>query len=390
MERRSGARIIGFLVAVVVVFGLMGIVLYLVGGTVAGWALLLTGALGLSLIRLIVSPRGLKLLLTWVLALVLAGTAVTFGRQELTVSLPGVLTREAIRRAMWLDFMRGDGMLTLGAQYARMGGTWDSPGGYTLTVLDGPSMHLELLEAENGDPEKVIFLLHGGAYVVPLANNYRDMAVRYSNLSGGAAVALLDYRTAPANHYPAALEDAKTAWEYLKSAGYLPENIIVVGDSAGGNLAVVLTAALRDAGKPLPKALVLMSPWLDMASEGASHTYNLYRDPLFGRREGEAGENGGTLMVSYAGNTDLHDPYLSPVYGSFEGFPPILIQVGTWEVLESDSIDAAEKAAKAGVSVQLTRYEGMFHVFQMFGDFLPESKAAWAEVKEFIAAQWGK
>ncbi len=183
------------------------------------------------------------------------------------------------------------------------------------------------------------------------------------------------------------MEDAQEGWEFLIAQGYKPENIIIAGDSAGGNLTLALVEKLRDEGKALPSAMVCMSPWADLAGKGESHTTNIYKDPLFGIKEGTAIDEN-FVPPTYAGNADLQDKYLSPIYGSFSGFPPMLLQVGTYEILESDSLAVFEKAKAAGVDVKLTKYEGMFHVFQMAGNMMPESKAAWAEVTEFLTKQY--
>ncbi|MDF2821133.1 MAG: acetylhydrolase, partial [Clostridiales bacterium] len=207
----------------------------------------------------------------------------------------------------------------------------------------------------------------------------------------GVNVASIDYRIAPKYQYPAALEDAQKAWNWLLEQGYKEENIVVVGDSAGGNLALALVAILRDNGKPLPKAIICMSPWADMAGEGESYSYNLYNDPIFGLKKGETTtkkiETSGKIGL-YAGDTDPHDKYLSPVYSDFNGFPSMLIQVGTFELIESDSIAVFEKATAAGVNVTLTRYKGMFHVFQLLGNITPEGQAAWEEVGAFLRSQF--
>lgn len=160
-----------------------------------------------------------------------------------------------------------------------------------------------------------------------------------------------------------------------------------MGDSAGGNLSLALTMLLRDAGRKLPKALVLMSPLTDFDEHGDSYIYNVYKDPLFGKKKGykePKGEQMHHLLRAYAGKTDFKYKYLSPAYGRFNDFPPMLMQVGTYEVIESDSLTVYEKAKNDGVDVRLTRYFGMFHDFQMLFSLFPESKKAWKEVEKFI------
>ena len=161
--------------------------------------------------------------------------------------------------------------------------------------------------------------------------------------------------------------------------GYKAENIILAGDSAGGGLSLALCMYLRDHGYDLPMGIIAMSPWTDLTASGESYDYNFEKDPLYGNtRESLIYEN------AYPGDHDKTDPYISPVFGSFKDFPPMLIQVGSNEMLLSDSETVAEKARAEGVKVRLHVYEGMFHDFQMAYTAIPESKKAWAEAGRFI------
>ncbi|MBP7508745.1 MAG: alpha/beta hydrolase [Prolixibacteraceae bacterium] len=298
------------------------------------------------------------------------------------ISFSGWIARESIRNTFQSRTMKNGKMLEMGKEFATKPSVWKAPHGYKLTKFDIEGVPAELLEKGDGS-DTIILQFHGGAYIIGLTDLYRTLAVRYCRLSKGASVLTIDYRVAPENTFPAALIDAYKAWEWLINKGYKPENIIIVGDSAGGNLTLALTAKLRNEGKQLPGALICMSPWADIAMEGESYKYNLHKDPMFGLKENEIIPEMKTKIVSYAGNTDPHDKYLSPVYGEFTNFPRMLIQVGTHEVLESDAITVYEKAKAKGVNVTLTRYEGMFHVFQIFGNF-KESRMAWKEVAEFL------
>jgi acetyl esterase/lipase len=250
-------------------------------------------------------------------------------------SLLGIVVRESIRLLLRI-LPLGEGGL-LGAQKAPpvIKSRWRAPKGYTNTRYELPDCAVEILRQQSGS-DTVIYQLHGGAYIFGFYDLYRRNAVRWSKLTGNAAVASLDYRLAPRHTYPAALEDALTGWRFLLEQGYKPDNILLVGDSAGGNLALALLLKLRDEGRALPRAVVVMSPWADLSGEGKSHRENIYLDPMFGipRRKPVPAT---ASRPAYAGGTDLHDPYLSPVYAACEGFPPMLIQAGTWEVLASDS-----------------------------------------------------
>lgn len=299
---------------------------------------------------------------------------------EESASIPGVLVREMI--AMVGHHM-GKGV----RQFLPLPELeWRVPLGYDHVVERLDRAALEWLHnAHVGKGGKIIYQLHGGAYITPLTNQYRNNAVRLSKLAGDIPVATLNYRTAPEYVYPAALEDALEGFDALLGKGYKAEDILLFGDSAGGNLCLALTLELRKRGRALPGALVLLSPWTDLASRGESYKENLYKDPMFGIDEGQDPEDAGVTTI-YAGNTPLDTPELSPAYATFENFPPMLLQVGSYEMLLSDSVTVAKRAKEVGVNATLTIYEGMFHVFSICcGDLIPESRAAWEEVGQFFA-----
>ena len=195
----------------------------------------------------------------------------------------------------------------------------------------------------------------------------------------GMSVLTVDYRVAPENPYPAALEDAFSAYCWLLEQGFSSEQIIVAGDSAGGGLAMALCHYLKDKGMQLPCGLIAMSPWTDLTAGGESYDTNYEKDPLFGNSRD-------TLIYNkdYLGDNDPMDYYISPLFGDFRGFPPMLIQVGSYEMLLSDSVSVAAKAREQGCRVRLSIYEGMFHIFQMAAKLLPESRKAWVEIGRFI------
>jgi len=257
---------------------------------------------------------------------------------------------------------------------------WKAPDAYNMTHFDLKNFSMKLLtKAENPRFDKVILQLHGGGYVAKIKNSYYNMATYYCDAGDGISVLSPDYRVAPEDPYPAALEDALASYQWLLNHGWTGEQIIVVGDSAGGGLAMALVMYLRDHDMPLPCGLVAMSPWTDVTASGESYTLNYELDPLFGNsKETMIYEN------DYAGDHDKKDPYISPIYGNFRQFPPMLIQVGSTEMLLSDSVTAASMADIAGVDVRLSIYDDMFHVFQMAGKKFPEAKKAWEEVETFL------
>lgn len=235
----------------------------------------------------------------------------------------------------------------------------------------------ERLLTEN---REVVLQLHGGGYIGKMKNAYRDFAVLYAKMPGERAVLSVDYRVAPEDPYPAALEDAYAAYQWLLEMGCKGNQIIVAGDSAGGGLALALCLYLKDKGEPLPKKLVLMSPWTDLAATGDSYETNFEKDPLFGNTTDSM-----IYSNAYYGENDPKMPYISPLYGDYEGLPPMLFQVGGAEMLLSDSARAAKKAKAAGCEVKLTIYDGMFHVFQLGMKKMKESRDAWKEIEEFVS-----
>ena len=257
---------------------------------------------------------------------------------------------------------------------------WKCPECFTMQTIEMEHFTMELLESkENANRDKIILQLHGGGYVGAMRNAYRMFAGLYNEVSHGMSVLTPDYRVAPEHPFPAALEDTVEAYEWLLSCGFKPEQIIVAGDSAGGGLALALCMYLKDHGKALPCGLIAMSPWTDLTASGESYDTNYERDPLFGNTRDSLIYN-----KDYVGDADETNPYISPLFGDFTGFPPMLIQVGSYEMLLSDSVSVASKARHQGVKVRLSIYDGMFHIFQMAAKMLPESRKAWAEIGKFI------
>jgi acetyl esterase/lipase len=241
---------------------------------------------------------------------------------------------------------------------------------------------MELIYRADDKPRYLIIQFHGGAYQYGYSDSYRRSALKYLSITCETKVLSLDYRLAPEHSHPSALEDAIMCYDYALQMGYDPEKIIVVGDSAGGGLALALGLYLRDHHLPLPKAMITMSAWTDLAADGESYIRNKSRDPLLGERIE-------TLDVAgIIGETDVYDPYISPAYGSYEGFCDLMMHVGDCEVLESDTLTVARKAAQAGNRVDVTIYRGMFHVFQLAFSLIPDAQKAWKEIGRYIAGQF--
>lgn len=204
----------------------------------------------------------------------------------------------------------------------------------------------------------VILYCHGGGYSTGSHIYARTLTTKLS-ASTSMDVLSFDYRLAPEHPYPAATEDAMKAWDYLMLLGYGARDVIVAGDSAGGNLALSLVFKLKEQQRLLPRGLVLMSPWTDLTSSGDSHRTKAELDPVLDADYLER------MITNYAPERDLEDPYISPLFGDFEGFPPVYIQAGDNEVLLSDSEMIHQKMIQANVSAKLDVFKGMWHVFQM-------------------------
>ncbi|MBD5556434.1 MAG: alpha/beta hydrolase [Roseburia sp.] len=301
--------------------------------------------------------------------------------RENEASIQGKVMRDVIAHVTG-DFLIGK-KIKNGELRKRIGNNeppWKCPDCFEMTVIEREHYRMELLESrEYPNTQKIILQLHGGGYVGAMRNAYRMFAGLYNEVSRGMSVLTPDYRVAPENPYPAALQDAYDAYCYLLEQGWFAEQIILAGDSAGGGLCMALCHYLKDLGQQLPCGIVAMSPWTDLTASGESYDTNYEKDPLFGKTRDSMIYN-----KDYVGDNDPMNAYISPLFGDFRQFPPMLIQVGSYEMLLSDSVEVASKARMQGVKVHLSIYDGMFHIFQMAAKMLPESKRAWVEIGRFI------
>ena len=199
---------------------------------------------------------------------------------------------------------------------------------------------------EGADVERVILYLHGGAFVIGSIESHWKMVARIAKAAGCRAL-LIDYRLAPEHRFPAALDDSVKAYRWLLAKGYQPDRIAIAGDSAGGTLTASTLVTLRDAGDPLPAAGVMLSPATDMEMSGESFKTRAREDPMIRQSWG------GKCIGMYLGSTDPRDPLASPLYADLQGLPPLLIQVGTREVLLDDSLRFTDRAKEQGVEVDL-------------------------------------
>ena len=273
--------------------------------------------------------------------------------------------------------MRPDDPLERRARIEAAGRHLKPPGDVVTTPVDAGGVKAEWLSSPTVDPGRVHLHLHGGAYYTGSLDTHRELASRIGRAARMRSL-LIDYRLAPEAAFPRALEDAAASYRWLLSEGFEPARLVVTGDSSGGGLAVALLVKLRDAGDPLPAGAVLFSPWLDLALTGTTLRSNARRDPI---NRLEYLEMSSRL---YAAGNDLRNPLISPLYAPLGGLPPLLVQVGTDEVLLDDSVRFAARAKEAGVQVTLDVYKGMFHEFQMSARFLPEGRRAIEAAGEFI------
>lgn len=222
-----------------------------------------------------------------------------------------------------------------------------------------------------------ILYLHGGAYVLGSPKTHRALTSHLAK-AARASVYVIDYRLAPEHPHPAALEDALTAYRWLLDQGMAPRNISLSGDSAGGGLALATALAIRDAGLPAPGALALISPWTDLTLSGESNRRNAVIDPMLHHTWAA------TSATQYCGTLPHDHPACSPLFADLRNLPRMLIQVGSDEIVLSDSERLAEKARAAGVDVRLHRFDGLWHVFQLHAGMMKASNQAIDEIAEFL------
>lgn len=245
----------------------------------------------------------------------------------------------------------------------RLGALFGQNKAILIKEVDIDGMYGEWLCVNRAHMKKyVIMYCHGGGYSTGSSLYARTLTTRLAS-STSMDVLSFDYRLAPEHPYPAAVEDAMSVWNHLMLFGYGARDVILAGDSAGGNLALALTHQLKKEGRLLPRGIVLLSPWTDLTSSGKTHVTKEGIDPVLSAAYlEEATQN--YLGKDYEEEL-LKEPSVSPLFGEFEGFPPTYIQVGDQEILQSDSVLLYKKMDRAGVNVTLDVFKGMWHVFQM-------------------------
>ena len=229
--------------------------------------------------------------------------------------------------------------------------------------------------------EYVILYLHGGGYAFSVRAH--DNLIAFVALAAQARTFALDYRLSPEHRFPAQLEDAQAAYQWILSSGIPSNRIVIAGDSAGGNLALVLLLALRDARQPLPALAVCLAPWTDMDSTYTSMKENELYDWIEQRMAVRWAE-------WFCRGTDLKNPLVSPIYADLSGLPPIYIQAGDAEILIDMIQVFVRKAQEQGARISLEVWKQMNHVFQAYGPLTPQSREALQRIGEVIQQAMGE
>lgn len=266
---------------------------------------------------------------------------------------------------------------------AQMRQDWDTlfggvPVDAALEDVDAGGVKAQWVSAPGVDAQRAVLYFHGGGFQVGSLVSHRELMAQLS-AAAQCRVLGVDYRLAPEHRYPAALDDASAAWQWLIGQGFEARHIALAGDSAGGGLALSLLLRLRDAGQPLPAAAVLMSAWTDLTASGASYGTRADSDPIHQR----------PMIVAMARNYlgkegNPADPQVSPLFADLKGLPPLLAQVGDRETVLDDSRDFVARAKEAGVDATLQVWDHMIHVFQQFPAQLPEARAAIQDLGRFL------
>jgi acetyl esterase/lipase len=239
------------------------------------------------------------------------------------------------------------------------------------------SAYGDLITTLASQQDRYVLYLHGGAYRLGTPATYRHFTWRIATAARVRLLAL-DYRLAPEHPFPAALDDAVSAYQWLLANGANARKLAVIGDSAGGGLTLALLLKLRDRGMPLPAAAVTLSPWTDLALTGPSIRLNTDADPMLNA------DDLPQFASDYLAGANPKDPYASPLYGDPSGLPPTLFHVGSDEILRDDAVRMAEKMVGAKCEVDLEVWPRMPHVWHLLAPVVPEAMAAIRKIGAFI------
>lgn len=265
-----------------------------------------------------------------------------------------------------------------------VGSAWPVANDIKREAVDGAGVPGEWSLAPGSDPAKVLLFFHGGGYCSGSIKSHRRMVTEAGRAMGVRTLAI-DYRRAPEHPFPAQHEDALTAWRFLRTDGYAASDIVVGGDSAGGNLSLSLISRLRAAGDALPACGWLVSPWTDLTMSGETLAIKDAVDPIIHKAYLEE------LASAYVPSAmKRNDPLISPLFADLAGFPPMLIQVGSAETLLSDATRLAAAAGRADVDVRLEIWPHMSHAWPVWNAALEDGRRALASAGEFVRAKLGQ
>lgn len=225
--------------------------------------------------------------------------------------------------------------------------------------------------------DAALLYLHGGGYSIGSPQSHRHMLAPLS-ADTGVPIFSADYRLAPENKFPAAVDDGVAAYKGLLDSGIAADHLAIAGDSAGGGLAIATLVAARDKGLPMPACAVVFSPWVDLSQGGESHRARARRDPIVSKQGVDV------MAAAYLAGLDPKTPLASPVFADLKGLPPLLIQVGTEEALHDDAVALKARAESAGVEVSFESWGGMIHVWHAFHPILAEGRDAIARAGAFV------
>ena len=255
------------------------------------------------------------------------------------------------------------------------------PADSTVEAVTAGGVPAEWIVAKGAATDAAVLYLHGGGYVIGSPRSHRHLAGAIARAAGVACLSP-DYRLAPEHPFPAAVDDALAAYRWLlETRRIAARRIVVAGDSAGGGLTVALLLAARQAGLSLPGGAVCISPWTDMTASGKSYETKAAADPMVTRAGLEE------MKQAYVGGGDPRAPLASPLLADLRGLPPLLIHVGSEEVLLDDAVGLADRARAAGVEATLEVWEPMIHVWHWFLPWLDEAQAAVEKIGGFVRAR---
>lgn len=289
------------------------------------------------------------------------------------MSLRGWITKKVLKasmnHSMDYDVMRKD--------FEKIGEMYKMPSAVCFEISEISGVPVEWMYPAGGRIDKAVIFLHGGSYCIGSAAAYRPFIAGLAEKIK-LPVLSIEYRLAPEHPFPAALNDVKSVYEGLLNVGLDADDMVLLGDSAGGGLALATTMYFRDNQIAMPKAIALLSPWTDLTMSSDSCVQKAAIDPI------NSYDFDKMCAKDYAGSESLTNWLVSPLYGDYTDVPPVFIHSGTEDIDRDDSIRTAAKAKEAGVDVTFKLWEGMFHDFTVFYKLTPEGKQSFNELVGFI------